>query len=746
MAKNRPSADPPTLDGSPYVQGLAAELAASKILARFSVAGVGCEARLTAQTLWLVIRRPDTEGGLALRTAHVASGGLTARMAERSKDVIAAFDAEGELGRFRVEVREGGEALARVTTTLTPAGPLLIPFWPRDLYPLGPGDDPLTSRGQVLAGQRGFNVSVAFFMAAQPAFGAVLYYQNLAALNPWFKATGARPDTVVGGQWPELGYQPPAPDVGAPPEKPLPAGKTVILSDAFLHLTGAEPKNERAEAEVFLDGLAAVYPHIDKPPTQFRDWPAMARRTARALETSPKLSVVRYNHQYLRPYTDAEVPDSMVQLAVLLPVAQYGHWADRPLALERALWAGVPKFFDAKLGAIRRYLPNVAQHREPLPKSRDKDAQQVDSWYLYHPLANLGRLALIGDEDAKALLLGSLDYAIKVARHFHYKWPVLFNVVTLEVDVAKRKDGQPGQSDVGGLYAYVMLQAHELTKDERYLKEAIAGVRAMKGLAFDLVYQTNITAWGIIACAKLWKQTGERFFLEESLVMLAGFFHNTVFWESDLGGAAHYNTFLGATCLQDGPYMAPYECFECFMALRDYLELMGDDAPPAVRLLGHEYCRYALTRAWGFYPGELPKEILAQENRNGHIDRKLAIPLEDLYAGGDLAGQVGQETYGAGAAFAFATRAFHRRRSAPVVVFCDYPIKQVEVADGRWRARIAGYPGVACRLRIIPARRSGLPRALKVTVDGRAVTGKAVDGGWEADKTPGAGAVEIAWD
>ena len=61
-------------------------------------------------------------------------------------------------------------------------------------------------------------------------------------------------------------------------------------------------------------------------------------------------------------------------------------------------------------------------------------------------------------------------------------------------------------------------------------------------------------------------------------------------------------------------------------------------------------------------------------------------------------------------------------------------------------ARIAGYPGVACRLRIIPARRSGLPRALKVTVDGRAVTGKAVDGGWEADKTPGAGAVEIAWD
>src|SRR3546814_10319538 len=56
----------------------------------------------------------------------------------------------------------------------------------------------------------------------------------------------------------------------------------------------------------------------------------------------------------------------------------------------------------------------------------------------------------------------------------------------------------------------------------------------------------------------------------------------------------------------------------------------------------------------------LPAEILAKEDvRNGHIDRTLSFPLEDLDVDGQPGGQVGQEIYGAGAAFVFATRSFH---------------------------------------------------------------------------------------
>src|SRR3546814_19172670 len=56
----------------------------------------------------------------------------------------------------------------------------------------------------------------------------------------------------------------------------------------------------------------------------------------------------------------------------------------------------------------------------------------------------------------------------------------------------------------------------------------------------------------------------------------------------------------------------------------------------------------------------LPAEILAKEDvRNGHIDRTLSFPLEDLDVDGQPGGQVGQEIYGAGAAFVFETPSFH---------------------------------------------------------------------------------------
>lgn len=50
-------------------------------------------------------------------------------------------------------------------------------------------------------------------------------------------------------------------------------------------------------------------------------------------------------------------------------------------------------------------------------------------------------------------------------------------------------------------------------------------------------------------------------------------------------------------------------------------------------------------------PDALPDDALAKDDiRNGHIDRKLSFPLEDLYGDGQPAGQVGQEIYGCGSA------------------------------------------------------------------------------------------------
>jgi hypothetical protein len=118
--------------------------------------------------------------------------------------------------------------------------------------------------------------------------------------------------------------------------------------------------------------------------------------------------------------------------------------------------------------------------------------------------------------------------------------------------------------------------------------------------------------------------------------------------------------------------MAIYECFDSFTAFERYLKDSGPDLDPAARMLISEYCKYALYRAWFYYPDALPADVLATENRNGHIDAKLSFPLEDIYHDGQQAGQVGQEVYGAGAAFVFASRSFHNVEGAPFRMFCDH--------------------------------------------------------------------------
>ena len=193
-------------------------------------------------------------------------------------------------------------------------------------------------------------------------------------------------------------------------------------------------------------------------------------------------------------------------------------------------------------------------------------------------------------------------------------------------------------------------------------------------MRFELNYQANLTAWGAAACMRLWRITDEEYYLQQSYVYLASFFHNCAIWESEIAHATHYDNFLGATCLHDAPYMAIYECFDSFAAFERYLKDSGPDLDPAARLLVSEYCKYALDRAWYYYPDALPGRRACDQDeiRNGHIDRKLSFPLEDLYVDGQPAGQVGQEIYGAGAAFVFATRAFHNVSGAPFRIFCDH--------------------------------------------------------------------------
>lgn len=669
--------------------------------------------------IWAIVRRSGIAGGLAIRAAHCPSGPTRIRRLRRQPGdtlKIEVATASGPLticfSQAGVEGQVGaGLSTLRIRTELTPSLPLLVPYLPRDLYPLGCDDDPLLARGRVEAAQRGLNSGLIYFHLDEPAFGTVLYFQNLTALSDYFLATDTRPDGAVGGEWPELGYLPPTPPQNkTSPATSLPAWKTVTMSDAILVFHDAATCDKSESALRFLQMLGAAYCLIDRPATNYRDWVTRAEQTVHDLRTAPEATIRHYGHTYIRPYTAAGYPDSMVQMSVIAAIHDYAAWTETPIPFAAELSAGLAEFHDTGLGTMRRYLPNVG---------KDKDHEAVDSWYLYHPLLNLGRLALDGDARAKELFLGSLDFAIRAARHFGYAWPIQFKVTDFRVIVQARNDDGLGQTDVGGIYACVMLQAYELTANDRFLDEAQAAITAARDMRFEFNYRANLTAWGASACMRLWRITNDAYYLRQSYVYLANFFHNCAIWESKIGFASHYSNFLGVTCLHDGPYMALYECLDSFVAFEQYLKESGADLDPAARMLISEYCKYALYRAWFYYPDALPAAVLATKSRNGHIDPKLSFPLEDLYHDGQPAGQIGQEIYGAGAAFVFAARAFHRVEGAPFRIFCDHFIVQRErTSDHSLSLQLSGGDQTRAVISVIRLERKSLPKITVTTAAG----------------------------
>jgi len=82
-----------------------------------------------------------------------------------------------------------------------------------------------------------------------------------------------------------------------------------------------------------------------------------------------------------------------------------------------------------------------------------------------------------------------------------------------------------------------------------------------------------------------------------------------------------------------------------------------------------------------------------------------------------LAGQVGQEVYGAGAAMIFATRSVHRIENAPFDVFCDHFIQSMErTGDRALTITLDGGETCTAGLSIVRRKRRKRRKLGKVTV------------------------------
>ncbi|HMO24708.1 MAG TPA: hypothetical protein PKB10_00410 [Tepidisphaeraceae bacterium] len=624
-----------------------------------------------AGVLWITLRNASG-AGVALRGVYSPDGQLKIESLEPRDNGLALSLNGSTTGRFRAHLQLDDTAVhpvLRWSVWLTPHADLLMPPQPWNVYPIDATGSPIDTRGILHASQRGTAAGLLYFSITQPAAGSYLYFQNLTALNDYCDTTRTDPENVVAGNWPGLGFLPPTSDT-----HPLPAGRELSVCDAFISLTEELPESDSRASELFLELLEGIYERLPRPEPEPHDWQHLADQTAFDLTHSSKCSIEQQGHLYLHPYTSSEFPDAMVQLSVLLPMREYAARYGHELPIIDRLREAIPQFYHARLRTMVRYLSTVGS---------EKDPYEVDSWYFFHPLRNLALLAADGDDEARELFLTSVEYGIETARRFEYWWPILYHLETREVIRAEHHPREGGQTDVPGLYAYVMLQAWELTKEERYVEEAIKSVRRLDGIGFSIGYQFNNTAWGMVACLQLWQRTKDRAYLGRAMKLLASFVHNCNIWECNYGPARHFRTFMSVTCLHDGPYIAAYEEFEAFLAFHECFAVAGRDLPRSARVFMAEYMRHALDHFWYYYPGHLPPAILATEIRNGHIDRSLAIPLEDLYASWEPPGQVGQEIYGSGMAFAFSSRAYHRTSDMPFTIYCDYPIDAIRKAGDR---------------------------------------------------------------
>lgn len=673
-----------------------------------TVAGFNFEVKLLGDSLW-VIAGFGKDKQIAFRTAYSPEGFQDFKVTE---DADSQFSAQltSALGQFNVEINwpRQDQPIVRYTTSLKPATELFVPFWPRDIIVSGKGKP----EGEIHITQTGTRSGHLYASFKKPAGGSFLYLQNLTALADYNIDTQTSAGGVVGGQWPEMG-------LSLPPalEKPLQKGKNYTICDAFVALSEQSPADQFDIAKGFLEALGNLYLLLPRPGTVYHDYTEILPKALHDLQTNKGCWAHRSGHPYLNAYLcDYNTPpEIMVQLSVLLPVQDYMRWSGEMCVMEKEIIDGLSAFFDEQLGTVVRWLP---AEEDMLDESEEQKTPKVmDAWYLHHPLLNLARMASFGNELAKDLLLKSVDYAIKVAHHFNYCWPVFYKMDTLEVVKAETKEGAGGEKDVAGLYAHVMLQVWELTKQKKYFAEAEKAAQSMPQHGFNVFYQANNTMFSAKAMIFLYKETKKELYRDLAYLFLANIFKNVSLWECHYGFGKNFPSFFQIFPLDDAPYTAVYEEQEVFAGVHEFLNYAsGIELLPAVRLLLAEFVRHGIHRMTFYYPPKLPEDMLVKEVKTGELDPKLWIALEDIHDGWEQSGSVGQEVYGAGLAFGIVPRQYIRVPDEEFMVFIEYPVLNQTTKGKTIRFDVLGDSALTCRMCIVSKEQKRLPQ-FKIKVD-----------------------------
>lgn len=671
----------------------------STLLKKLKVSSLSIEIHRCSDSIWMAASANEKDC-VALRLCYHPGEITSVKVSGNTINV------KTPSGIFNIKMDFDEEkTILHYTTSIKPGENLKIPYYPRDVYPLNRKGKRITSEGNVYAQQRGPKGGFLFFSLTKPVSGTYLYMQDFTSLNKYFSYSKTSPENTVGGRWPEMGFALPSSNGNY-----IPKGKEVIISDAYITYTEEIPSADTEAGKLFLNLLWNIYPRLRKPRTEYVDWIAYASRTVSSLQSKSAIRKIN-NRYYLNAYNAADYlpPESMVQLSIHVPAMEYEHWKRKKISVKEKIDNNISSFYNKDIKTIVKWLPGVSFNGR---SSKEHSHTKMDSWYLYHTLMNYGRLAQLGNKEARKLFIDSLGYAMKVARHFDYRWPVFYNVKTLEVIHEEPLPGGLAEVDIGGLYCRVMMLGYRMTKNEIYLEESKTAINKMKSLGFGRVYQTNTTLLGAAAMAELYNATADEHYLEMSILSIANVIFNAWLWECNYGYGKNYSTFFGLPPIHDAPYIACYEETESLGALLYYLTIIRNRLPESVIMLCSEYMRHLLYRGKYYFPYNLPENGISEKPKEGIINKKLTLPLEDINEGWKQSGQVGQEVYGAATSFVAVTCAYKNFKDIPFIIYCNYPVltftynNEKGNSSGEIKFEIEGSSLFRCEVRIIKREKS----------------------------------------
>ena len=527
-------------------------------------------------------------------------------------------------------------------------------------------------------GQQGFETGQAFLPCDPVLGGTALYVQNLTALNPWFQAVHASAREVVHAGAEGFGYS------RAATGRELPAGTHLVLTDAWLALTPEAGADAETQARTYVNLLASVYGEMDHPATEWTDWRSVASQTMDALWTPPCTANAAEGRlrNYVNEPWDPHAAELMVQLDPLVAGLLY----------QDTFGVQLPGL-DRIIGTLGEfYLPSIHTIRDWNGQDR---VTKADAWYVIFPLIQLARAAKLGVASARTIVAQSLGSAIALAHACNYRFPVFYNPETL----GSMEYSEP---DCAGAYAYLMLEARGLFGDDSYLEEAKRALDVLRSYGLDAAYELHLSALGAAACARLWKATGDGSYLAWSVVPVGALMRRCRLWDCRYGTFTGGGYFFGLSAMP-GAYLAPFEQYHAWLALREYDAIAHDALPPAVRRLTSGFLRYTPTVIRHTIPPFMPSDAVAKENERHHLnDPHLPIPVEDVSDGWEPCGKIGQEIYGAGAAIALAAQMTYVVPGVPIRVISEYPVTGVtwDAAAHRLNVRLAGSGAEEAQVRV----------------------------------------------